>query len=63
MNVVYVAERVGNAYRGEAVDGRTFETKFKTPHTYPTPAVAQQAALRMFGEKCEGTLSAAVGAQ
>jgi hypothetical protein len=53
MSIDYIAERVGNAYRGLAVDGQTFETKFRTPRTYPTPAIAQQAAMRMYPADAE----------
>ncbi len=44
--VLYIAQRIGSAYRGEVLDAKTYSTLLKTAHTYPTEAVAKVAARR-----------------
>lgn len=50
MNVIYTTTRVGNAYRGEVLDGKTYRTLLVTAHTYPNETIAKVAAQRMWVE-------------
>lgn len=51
MTIIFYAEQIGTAYRGEAVDTTTYETVFRTPSTYPDPQIAQMAAQRMYVDR------------
>ncbi len=48
MQVMYTAERIGWAYRGEVVDATTYRTLFRTPLEYMEPISAKDAAKRMW---------------
>lgn len=48
--ILYVAEPMGDAYRGEAIDKANWECVFKTPHLYPSAHIAQIAAMRLHAE-------------
>jgi hypothetical protein len=49
--VIYHAERIGNAFRGEVLDGETFDTLIRTSKTYPNEVAAKQAAKRLWAER------------
>lgn len=53
MNVYYVAEQVGNQYRGEVVDAKTHKTILVTSHNYTDKTVAECAARKMWQEAAE----------
>jgi len=44
--VIYIAQQVGNAYRGEVLDAKTYSCLLKTAHTYPNETIAKIAARR-----------------
>lgn len=48
---IFVAERVGNAYRGEVLDGSTYRTILITAHTYANETIAKVAAKRIWAER------------
>lgn len=50
MNVYYVAEQVGNQYRGEVVDAKTHETVLVTRYNYSEETIAKCAARKMWEE-------------
>lgn len=49
--VIYVAERVGDQYRGEVIHAKTYSTLLKTAHTYPNETIAKVAARRTWAER------------
>jgi len=49
--VIYHAERIGAAYRGEVLDGTTYATLIRTSSTYTTEANARMAARTLWSER------------
>jgi hypothetical protein len=45
---LFVAQQHGNAYRGEVLDGKTYQILLITAHLYVTEAIAKVAARRMW---------------
>ena len=45
---LFVAQQHGNAFRGEVLDGKTYQILMVTAHLYVTEAVAKVAARRMW---------------
>lgn len=50
-HVIFLAERAGSAFRGEVVDGLSFETIIRTSTTYTTEANARMAARTLWSER------------
>ena len=50
---IFLAERIGNQYRGEVIDANTFERIAVTAHNYHDKTVAECAARRMWAERVE----------
>ncbi|MGA0588895.1 hypothetical protein ACO2Q2_17500 [Dyella sp. KRB-257] len=48
---IFIAERFGNAFRGEVLDGRDYRTILVTAHTYPNETIARIAATRTWAER------------
>jgi len=51
VEVFFVAERIGDAYRGEALDAKTYQTVLRTAHTYQNETIAKVAARRTWEAK------------
>jgi hypothetical protein len=49
--VTYMAEQVGQEYRGLVIDSKTFKTIFITSHNYPTETIATCAARRAWTDR------------
>ena len=45
---LFVAQQHGTAFRGEVLDGKTYQILMVTAHLYVTEAVAKVAARRMW---------------
>lgn len=48
---IFIAERFGNAFRGEVLDGSTYLTILITAHTYANETIARIAATRTWAER------------
>lgn len=46
MNIICIAQQVGNAYRGEVLDAKTYRTVLITAHCYANEVIAKIAARR-----------------